>query len=109
MPPSFLGRYSLSTSDLELCILSEASIFHWSIFEVRNWTSVDLKAFEYLVVVHEVESLCSVSRLLSNLDFSFSFLACGELLGWLGNKDIRRKHWRICNRFPIVSSSAGIR
>ena len=36
-----------------------------------------------------------------------TFLARGELSGWLGNQDVRGKQWKVCNRFPIVSSSAG--
>ena len=36
-----------------------------------------------------------------------SFLARGELLGWLANQAVRRKQWKLCNRFLIVSSSAG--
>jgi len=36
-----------------------------------------------------------------------AFLACGELLGWLGHQDVRRKQWKVCNWYPIVSSSAG--
>ena len=37
------------------------------------------------------------------------FLARGELSGWLRNQDpdVWRKKWKVCNRFPIVSSSAG--
>ena len=37
----------------------------------------------------------------------FQFFAGGELSGWFGNHDVRRKHKKIFNRFPIVSSSAG--
>ena len=36
----------------------------------------------------------------------FHFLARGELSRWLGNHDIGCKQWKVCNRFPIVSSSA---
>ena len=35
------------------------------------------------------------------------FLAPGELSEWLGNQDVRRIQWKVCNRFPIVSNSAG--
>ena len=35
------------------------------------------------------------------------FLALEELSGWLGNQDVRRKQWKVCNRSAIVSSSAG--
>ena len=38
---------------------------------------------------------------------STPFLARGELSGWLGNQDVRRKQWEVCNRFPILLSSAG--
>ena len=36
-----------------------------------------------------------------------SFLACGELSGWLGNQAVRCKQWKICNQFLIFSSLAG--
>ena len=36
----------------------------------------------------------------------FILLARGGLSGWLGNQDVRRKQWKVCNRFPIVSRSA---
>ena len=35
------------------------------------------------------------------------FLARGELSAWLGNQDVRRQQWKVCNRFWIVSNSAG--
>ena len=35
------------------------------------------------------------------------FIARGELSAWLANQAVRRKQWKICNRFMIVSSSAG--
>ena len=35
------------------------------------------------------------------------FLPRGELSGRLGNQDVRHKQWKVCNRFPIVSSLAG--
>ena len=34
------------------------------------------------------------------------FLSRKELSGWLGNPDVTRKQWKVCDRFPIVSSSA---
>ena len=28
-------------------------------------------------------------------------------IGMAGDRDVRRKQWKVCNRFPVVSSSAG--
>ena len=43
----------------------------------------------------------------NNNNYTINNISLGELSVWLGNQDVRRKQWQVCNQFQIVLSLAG--
>lgn len=80
--------------------------FFQSAGQILNYSWLVYKLFFNTFMYSTFSRTCVVACSWQKLELINSFLACGELSGSLGNQDVRHKHWKVFNQFPIISSSA---
>ena len=83
---------------------------HWFSFEWRFDFSLSVfhSCANWEITVENVAFHLVYKYINNNNNYTINNISLGELSVWLGNQDVRRKQWKVCNQFQIVLSLAGV-